>query len=172
MGASKYLGIHTLVAKHFLDNPERKRTVNHKNGNRRDNRWWNLEWNTDLENNKHAKRTGLNKQIGETHHAAKLTKKDVLEIILLKEETETIAKKYDISSHTVNLIKRGETWSQVTGITYKKHHRKLKSNEIIDIYLSQLNPKQLSEKYNVTTATVRYIKNGISHSGLTRSLKK
>jgi len=46
--------IHRLVAQAFIPNPENKRTVNHKNGIRDDNRLCNLEWTTHSENNIHS----------------------------------------------------------------------------------------------------------------------
>jgi hypothetical protein len=48
--------VHRLVALAFLDNPDFKRVVNHKNGNPKDNRLENLEWATHSENNAHAYR--------------------------------------------------------------------------------------------------------------------
>lgn len=51
----KYYLIHRLVASAFIPNIDiNKDQVNHKNGNKLDNRMDNLEWVTNLENRKHS----------------------------------------------------------------------------------------------------------------------
>lgn len=46
--------IHRVVAMTFIPNPENKKCVNHKNGNKEDNSVSNLEWATYSENEKHS----------------------------------------------------------------------------------------------------------------------
>jgi len=51
---SKQHSIHRLVTQTFLPNFFGKRCVNHKDGNKSNNRLYNLEWATDQENSRHA----------------------------------------------------------------------------------------------------------------------
>lgn len=58
----KRMLVHRAVAFAFLENPEEKRCVNHKNGKSFDNHLDNLEWATHSENNFHAYRSNGKQQ--------------------------------------------------------------------------------------------------------------
>lgn len=58
-GKKKRIGAHILVAMAFVPNPNDKPEVNHKDGNKLNNTWSNLEWVTRSENALHAYSNGL-----------------------------------------------------------------------------------------------------------------
>jgi hypothetical protein len=57
---TKKVYTHRLVAMYYIENTYNKPCVNHKDGNKANNRADNLEWCTHKENNNHAFAIGLN----------------------------------------------------------------------------------------------------------------
>jgi hypothetical protein len=64
--------LHRLVALAYIENPNEFKEVNHKDGNRLNNSYVNLEWVTRSENQLHAYRNGLQKKKA-THFKLSLT---------------------------------------------------------------------------------------------------
>lgn len=58
-GTEKNCRVHKLIAQTFIPNPENKKTINHIDGNKANNRVDNLEWATNRENIIHAIENGL-----------------------------------------------------------------------------------------------------------------
>jgi hypothetical protein len=59
-GRRRYVRVHVLVMELFVGPRPDRHEINHKDGNKTNNRTDNLEYVTCLENNRHAHRTGLN----------------------------------------------------------------------------------------------------------------
>jgi hypothetical protein len=111
----KGFALAVLVAKHFVPNPENKPEVNHKKGNKEDNRAWMLEWNTRLENQQHSVYVLGKHHAGEAHYKAKLTVDKVLKMRRLYETGKysmaEIGRMFgvDNKNHAANVIK-GKCW--------------------------------------------------------------
>ena len=60
-GINRKIRLHKLVALVFVPNPDNKPDINHKDGDKHNNRSDNLEWVTPSENQRHAISTGLRK---------------------------------------------------------------------------------------------------------------
>ena len=71
-GKSHKRPIHRLLAEQFIDNPENKPTVDHKNGNRLDNSLRNLRWATYSEQNSRFNTFGVrSEKIKVTHESGR-----------------------------------------------------------------------------------------------------
>jgi hypothetical protein len=117
-GKDIYKQMHKLVLSSFIDPPFEKAVVNHKNGNKHDNRLENLEWVTQRENNIHARKLGLTKPaLGEQSGKTYLTNEEVIEIVKLRKtglSYKDIAKKFNSTVKNVGDICRGRTWKHIT----------------------------------------------------------
>ncbi len=113
----KFLLVHRIVATAFILNPENKKTVNHKNLIKTDNRLINLEWNTQKEQISHAIESGAFKQKGDFNSKSKLTSKDVLEIRYLyktkSKPPKELSEKYKVSKSTIHRIVTNKIWKHI-----------------------------------------------------------
>lgn len=110
--------VHRLVALAFVPNPENMPIINHKDGNKQNNYWKNLEWSTHKLNIQHAERTGLNKNRirGERVPNSKLTANDVITIRTRHYNGATypvLARVFNVYPSTIRRICTKDAWKHV-----------------------------------------------------------
>ena len=110
---SKRHKIHRLVAETFIDNPDCKLEVNHKDGDKANNYVENLEWVTDQENKTHAWSNGL------------MTANHRKEMVICNENGQvyesitSAAKSLGIHTAQIHQVLRGER-KNVNGFSFKR----------------------------------------------------
>lgn len=120
-GVKKKYYVHRLVAENFLPpNLENKQTINHKDGDKRNNNPDNLEWSTWTENNRHARISGLHNSNycrGENASYSKLKEWQILEIkqkyIPRKYSQYKLALEYGVAHQTIDSILKGRIWKHI-----------------------------------------------------------
>lgn len=126
-GVKETRRVHRIVAITFIPNPKNKKTVNHINGVKADNRADNLEWNTYSENHSHAYKTGLKNSLhckgkggcntGTKQHLSKLTEKEVLQIRDLAKskrfKLREIGQFYNCHQGNIYKISVRKTWKHI-----------------------------------------------------------
>ena len=108
--------VHKAVAKAFLPNPENKSTVNHIDGDKKNNRVDNLEWATPKEQAIHA-RDVLKSNCGENNYNAQYTNSQVKEMRrLYKEEKldiKILKKIFGGNIENIRRIVKYERWKNI-----------------------------------------------------------
>jgi hypothetical protein len=104
-----------LVAEAFLGPPPTPlHEVNHRNGDRSNNRPGNLEWVTRAENVRHSVQTGLF-AVGERQWKAKLTADDVLIIREMRGHVSQLdlATRFGVSNATISNVQLKYSWRHI-----------------------------------------------------------
>jgi NUMOD4 motif/HNH endonuclease len=112
---------HRLVALYFVEG-DKELTVNHKDGNKRNNVYTNLEWSTQGENNSHAFQTGLKSQDGTKNPSNAYDEKKIHKICYLlelgwntKEISESVFDTYENKyKNLINHIKGRRRWTTIS----------------------------------------------------------
>jgi hypothetical protein len=121
-GIGRCMHVHRIVAETFLSKPEGAVEVNHKDGNKRNNRVDNLEWVTKSQNILHSVRVICTlhsrwpRLTGEEHGMAKLTDASVKSIRIERAAgsgLRQLAQKYEVACSTIWSICKGHTWRSI-----------------------------------------------------------
>ena len=117
---SKTMQVHRLVMTHFKSQEDMAiKQVNHKDSNKKNNHLSNLEWVTNLENQRHSWENGRQAVKGSKQGSAKLNEKQAREIKDLLADNKdnlshtAIARMYGVSRSTITNINRGKVWNHV-----------------------------------------------------------
>jgi hypothetical protein len=112
---------HRLVAQAFIKNPRNKVQINHKDGNKQNNKVSNLEWVTPKENTQHAiSSLGVDcRCIGENNGQTKLTETFVRQIKESRLSVKELAKIYKVGLTTMYNIKNNRSWKHVVVLNNK-----------------------------------------------------
>lgn len=105
--------VHRLVGFAFIPNPENKPLINHKDGDKSNNHFTNLEWVTHSENHAHAYATGLRKVNPEHVHQSKLNWKQVRNLRKLSKNGHvdgSLSIKFKVCIQQVRNIIRNKVW--------------------------------------------------------------
>lgn len=112
-GKRRWNFIHRFVCIYF-NKGDNSLTVNHIDGNKKNNINSNLEWLSQTDNNKHAYSIGLKNHKGENHPRSKLTLKEVTEIRNFYNTTNInqseIAIMYNTKQARISEIIKFKTW--------------------------------------------------------------
>ena len=120
-GKNKTFLLHRLIADCFIDNVENKPCVNHIDGIKKNNDFFNLEWVTYKENMIHASKNNLI-QIGEKHYLTSLNNLNVL-LIRKRYKSEKISQnklglEFGVSRSVIQKIVCNVTWRNVSLILF------------------------------------------------------
>lgn len=119
----KAFRIHKAVAETFIPNPNGLPCINHKDGNKQNNKVENLEWCSYSENMKHAYKSNLidmNKKSGENARNSVLKEEDVLYIrknIKLRDKDfgiRALARRFGVHKKTIECVIYNKSWNYVS----------------------------------------------------------
>ena len=102
--------VHRLVAEMYLDTWNPDLQVNHKDGNKLNNRADNLEMVTNQQNRDHAIKLGLVNNKGSSNGNSKLSEENVMFIRESALPTGKLATQFGVNRKTISRVRYGRGW--------------------------------------------------------------
>jgi len=168
LGNGKQATVHSLVMLAFVGERPDGAWINHKNGDKADNRLENLEYCTPKQNQEHAVHTGLAPR---PPGGDKLTPADVLSInerLKQGESTVALGREFGVARGMISSIRTGRAWQHLTGNSVAPKEPKLSADdrEQIKTLLSEgRTGREVAKLFDVSPAVVSCIKNGRKNYG-------
>jgi Mor family transcriptional regulator len=156
-GKKTFFTIHRLVAQHFIENPEDKPTVNHKDSVKTNNCATNLEWSTHQEQMHHAVANNLLEVRGTPKYSPEMKQQLKEEYLLTSVSIAALSRKYKISERTISRVVDGEIEPKT----------KLSRDEVKSIIVLRNEGKTLksiADKFNCGISQVHRITRGESRN--------
>ena len=177
----KWFLVHRLVAMAYIPNPDNKKTVNHKDGDKRNNHVSNLEWSTYAENLNHAIDTGL-RELQEFRIDRKLNDDVVHKVCKMLEEgfrNIDIANMLGVEKYFVKNIKSGTQYkdivSQYNFCKVTTTHRKVstsKLRKVCEMIKGGVEEDEICKVSKISQEVLARIKGGEIMPSLVSSLMK
>jgi len=115
-GMHKKYRVHRLVLETFVGDRPIGMECNHKDGNKGNNKLYNLEWTTHQKNIQHAYKIGLRCAVGEKNGQSKLTSvmvKSIRKLCISGKRQIDVADRFNISRSVVSRIVNRRLWDSV-----------------------------------------------------------
>lgn len=150
---NRSVGVHRLVAYTFIKNhPEICNLVNHKDGNKTNNFYKNLEWTTPKGNTRHAIRTGLQINSGPNCPSAIYSENIVRKICKLLEDGYDVSEIYKFFIPEDKTIKNKAFYALIFSIKSGKRHKEIsKEYNIPENVISKQRKKFTKEEIDKIT---------------------
>lgn len=174
-GKASWACIHYAIMDCWVENPNEELyvEVNHKNGNKLDYSFDNLEWATKSQNQRHAIETGL-KPRGEDLYNSSMREELVHVICQELQEgclPKDLSKKHGVSEHAIRKLRDGSTYFHIRSLYPIDHKYKYNPSEATVRWIceriveghSDKSISKLSNNPNVTTIEVKRIRNKIRY---------
>lgn len=166
---------HRAVASAYLDNPDSLETVNHKDGDKKNNHYTNLEWCSVKDNIVHAISTGLRKNSGGRDYIGIESAHKICSLMEQGVRPKEVAEMLGISYKIVGSIRSGEKWKHVSheyDFSMMPKFCRVSSAKVISICKmleKGVSVKRIVNEVSVSRSLVYKIKNRVSNIDISRS---